>query len=400
MHEALELREAEPVQLLLVADRTQSDDAQRLGLTPGEERRAVGARQQAHLRADRPDLRQLAPVGTRPLVEDLLPDPLLDPGLEAARQQRKAIGELGTQLGHGLLLQVVQRGFPQLLAGIEEGLVQPIGEEPVDRGLHLGIAGRRSDLHLGYADLTGEGIDGVADAHDLLLRELERLDHALLRDLLGARLDHDDRVPSACNHQVQAALLHLRNGGVDHQLTVEATHPDRADGALKGDLRDAQRGGGAHDRQHGRIGILVHGEHGGDHLHVVAELLGEERTDRAVDQAAVQHRLLAGPTLAADEAARDLARRVELLLVVAGEGKEVDAFARLGRHDGGDEQHGVAHADDHRSRGLSGDPAGLHGQRPIADFDLCLVHCSSWAARWRGDVCMDGERPGLRLESG
>src|SRR5207237_7119908 len=86
MHEAFELFETEPVELLLVTNRPKGDDAQRLGLTPGEQRRPVSPGQDADLAGDRPDLGRLAPVRAQTLIEDLVTDALLDLGFEALRQ--------------------------------------------------------------------------------------------------------------------------------------------------------------------------------------------------------------------------------------------------------------------------------------------------------------------------
>ena len=175
------------------------------------------------------------------------------------------------------------------------------------------------------------------------MRQAQRLDDRLFGHFLGPGFHHDDGVPGTGHDEVELALLHLVDRWADNQLVVEHPDADGPDRPLEGDRGDRERQRGAVDGHGGRIGVLVDGEHGRDHLHVIAEVLREERTDGSVDQAAVENGLLAGTSLAADEAARDLARRIELLLVVAGERKEVDPLPRRRRHHGGDEQHGVAH---------------------------------------------------------
>src|SRR4029077_9283883 len=102
--------------------------------------------------------------------------------------------------------------------------------------------------------------------------------------------------------------------------------------------------------------------------------------DRPVDQAAVENCLLAGTAFTADEATGDLAGGVELLFVVTGEREKVDPFPRRRRHHRGDEQHGVAHPDGDSTGCLLGDLPCFNLQGPSADFELCLVHDSSWAA--------------------
>ena len=77
------------------------------------------------------------------------------------------------------------------------------------------------------------------------------------------------------------------------------------------------------------VGIVfqVVGQHGDDHLGFVAPALGEQRADRAVDQAGDQRLLFGRAAFALEVAAGNAARGVGLLLVVDGERQEVDAFA-------------------------------------------------------------------------
>ena len=83
--------------------------------------------------------------------------------------------------------------------------------------------------------------------------------------------------------------------------------------------------GGCRDHRHD-VGIVleVMGEDGGDDLGLAAETVGEERADRAVDEAGGQRLLLARPAFALEEAAGDLAGGEGLLLVVHGEREEID----------------------------------------------------------------------------
>ena len=112
------------------------------------------------------------------------------------------------------------------------------------------------------------------------------------------------------------------------------------------------------------------GRHDG---HVVAEIVGEERTDGAVDDAAGQDALLAGAALAAVEAAGDAADGVHLLLKVDGEGEEVDAVAGTGGRGGADQHAGVAVADHDGGVGELGELADLEGQRTAGELHFILV---------------------------
>ncbi len=202
---------------------------------------------------------------------------------------------------------------------------------------------------------------------DLVVGHAQRLEHHLFGDLMRPRLDHHDRVPRARDDEVERGLVDLGEGRIEQQLPVE--HPDahaRHRAAVRNPA-DLQRTRGAGDGQRGWILLLVAAQHGRDDLHVVAEVLGEERPHRTVDHPARDRRGLARPPLAARERSRDPSHRVELLLVVAGQREEVDALARRLRCDRGDEQRGVAQAQHHRAVRLLGDVPGFDDQSLAAE---------------------------------
>ena len=73
-----------------------------------------------------------------------------------------------------------------------------------------------------------------------------------------------------------------------------------------------------------------------DDLRLMTIAFGEERADRAVDEAGDKRLLLARATFALEIAAGDAACRERLFLVVDGQREEVDADLRgLGGDDGG-----------------------------------------------------------------
>ncbi len=96
---------------------------------------------------------------------------------------------------------------------------------------------------------------------------------------------------------------------------------------LEGDVRDRERGAGARQGDDVGIDLRIDREHGDDDVDVVAETIGEERPDRAVDDARCERRLLRRPALALDEAAGYLAGCVHALFVIDGQGEELDALA-------------------------------------------------------------------------
>ena len=80
-------------------------DDQRLGLAAGEERRAVGAREQADLAADRADVVGLAAVDAHALVDDHVAHDLLVQVAEgAAISLSRGLPALAEELGRELAL--------------------------------------------------------------------------------------------------------------------------------------------------------------------------------------------------------------------------------------------------------------------------------------------------------
>ena len=69
--------------------------------------------------------------------------------------------------------------------------------------------------------------------------------HILVRDLVGAGLDHDHLLAGGDHGDIQIADLALLAGGVEHQLTVHQTHLQGAHGAVPGNVGNGQGGGGA-----------------------------------------------------------------------------------------------------------------------------------------------------------
>ena len=202
--------------------------------------------------------------------------------------------------------------------------------------------------------------------------DVEGVEDLGLGDAVGAALDHQDRLVGAGDDQVHLELLERLLLGVDDEVAVELADPDRADVLGDRDRRDRERGGGAVHRQD-VVGVdVVHRHRLADQLRLAVPALGEERADRPVDHPRGQGGLLAGPRLAAEERAGDLARGVVLLLDVDGQGQEVHV-AQVARGRGA-EDHRVAGAHDDGSARLTGELAGLEGDLLAADLHRDAAH--------------------------
>ena len=130
-------------------------------------------------------------------------------------------------------------------------------------------------------------------------------------------------------------------------------------GPMKGAPDERQRRRRRHHGDDVGIVLLVVRQHGDDHLGVAAPAVGEQRTDRAVDQARGQRVLLGRAALALEVAAGNAAGRVVFLGVVDGQRQEVDAGLRLLGRDHGRDDGGLAVGGDDGAVGLARNLAGF-----------------------------------------
>src|SRR5579875_372408 len=106
--------------------------------------------------------------------------------------------------------------------------------------------------------------------------------------------------------------------------------------------------------------VRVQGQDRRDDLDLVAQALDEARAQRPVDEPAGEDRVLGRAALAAEERARDAARRVHPLLHVDGEREEVEPLPGLLAGDGRGQDDGLVVEDGERgTRRLTGEPARL-----------------------------------------
>ena len=172
---------------------------------------------------------------------------------------------------------------------------------------------------------------------------------------------------------MHVALCALGLVGVNDVLTVHAAHDHRAGGAVPRNIGNSQGNGGTDHGGDFRGHVLLHGQDGHHHLHVVAHALVEQGTQGAVDQAAGQGRLLGGTALALDEAAGDLAHGVLLLLHVNSQREEVHAGTGGGGHGGVHHDDGVAQVHPHAAGSLLAILAEFQGQRTARQIHGILL---------------------------
>ena len=240
----------------------------------------------------------------------------------------------------------------------------------------LGVGLREVARLLG--GLLGELDDGLDHRLEVPVAEHHGAEHDLLGQLLGLRFDHQHGVLRAGDDEVELAFLHLVDGRVEHVFVVDEADARAADRAHEGRAGERQRGRGRHHRDDVGIVLQIVRQHGDDHLGVAAPAVGEQRTDRAVDQARGQRLLLGRAALALEVAAGNAAGRVVFLGVVDGQRQEVDAGLRLLGGDHGGDHGGLAVGGDDGAVGLARDLAGFEGElaaTPVELNTMDIEHC-------------------------
>ena len=204
--EALLVGAVEGVDELLVLAGAQGRDHEGLGLAAGEQRRAVGAGQDADLGDDRADRLQVAAVDARAGVEHVpahdLRLGLLEGGLDLLG--RILLGALGAEGGHHLRLHGVDGGVALLLDGLGVGGAQ-IRLADLEHGLlDLGVLGGLEVARL-LGGLLGEADDRLDHRLEVLVAEHHGAEHHVLGELLGLRLDHQHGVLRAGDDEIEGA---------------------------------------------------------------------------------------------------------------------------------------------------------------------------------------------------
>jgi hypothetical protein len=388
--EALVLVVEDLVHALHVAAGAQGDLREDLRLAAGEDRRAVHAREVVDLAPDVADLVRLATVDPEAFREDHVPHDLaldggeggLDVALAAHRLlERVEAGLLGGDVGLGLVRLVLLGGRDLGLGGLAEDLLHDrladLGEAPVEVLLVVGLAEvlldpsrrdladavdearvRNDGLVLERLDLAAIGFEGreevvlsAAERLDGLVREVQRVDHVVLRDLQHLALDHHDGVLLTCDDEVEVGLCAVVARGVDDPLAVDAADAHVRRGPVERSSGEDQRCGRAHAGHD--VGVDLAGlrrsrcrgpgPRCGSRPGRAGAWCGRRGATRAPP-------CRSGGPFALHEAAGEHAAGAELLAVVHGQREEALALADVLVEDDGAEHHRVALSGDDRRR--------------------------------------------------
>src|ERR1700691_2401517 len=357
---------------LRIVFSAQGQGHQGLRFAAGEQRGAVGARQHAGFDGDGANLIEGAAIRTAVVLQHLVAEDALFQRLE------DLLAFVLLLFGQAFENRLLQFGYPEvaLQLGIFFG-VQRVGQRLARLGGDLAVEGLVERLGfvnaLRLADLCHQLIDGGCDFLATGMAEVDSPDDFLFGSLLRARLHHHDTAFGGGYNDVQFGLAALRIRGVGDIYAVHHTYAHATQHMVERNIGDGQRGAGADHCQGVGILLRIGGEHHGDDLGFMQETFGEQRADRPVDQPAGEDFFFRGPSLAFDEAARNLAGGVSILAIIYRERKEAGIRLRLFGHAGADQHYGISATHDDRAVRLLGHSARFEGDLAASQIDFNCV---------------------------
>ena len=344
---ALEILIAQTVQGLTFADGAQGSHGQGLGLAAGEDGTAVGTGKNTDIAPDGADFVYLPAVGTNAFVQDFGAHDFLVQIVQSVSDFIFPLRETLRQGGNSFFLCLRLTSltfFPLKGFKCPDALVVGIF---TDGGLDIIAGGDQRDNSLFLADFGNNLLLEGNQLFDLLMREENRVQNGFLRELLRAGFHHHDGFFGSSNIETQIAFFALLLIGADDELTVHTADQHCAGGAVPRDITDGQSDGRADHGGDFRGNILLHAQHGDNHLDIIPHTLVEEGTERTVDQTACQGRLFGGAAFTLDESAGNFADGILLFFDVHSEREEVHSFTGSGSHRGIDHYDGISQVDPH-----------------------------------------------------
>jgi hypothetical protein len=153
--------------------------------------------------------------------------------------------------------------------------------------------------------------------------------------------------------------LQLGLGRAKHVLAIDVADARSTDRAAERNAGDGHCGGSAEHRGNIGIDFRIAGHHGADHLHFIVERVGEQRTQRTVDQTRGQDFLFRRAAFALEEAAGNATGSVGALLIIDRQREEILTRLRILGTDHGGQHNGVFHGHHDSTTSLAGNLGGF-----------------------------------------
>ena len=232
----------------------------------------------------------------------------------------------------------------------------------LDQAADLGLQGRafvfRQRARL-LRRLFREADDHVDHWLKVLVTEHDGAEHDLFGQLLRFGFDHQHGFARSRYDELELRLGHLVELRIEHEFIVDEADARCADRTHEGSAGERERSGSRHHRNDVGIVFEIVREHVDGDLRIAAPAVGEQRTDRTVDQARDQRVAFRRTAFALEVAARDAARSVVFFLVVDGEREKIEPGLRLFRRDDRGDHRRLSVRSEYRAVCLTRDPAGF-----------------------------------------
>ena len=174
--------------------------------------------------------------------------------------------------------------------------------------------------------------NGVNEPNDLLVHLMSfenSLNHYLLRNLLSPGLNHNNLFPGRSNGQSHVRYRLLFIGGIHNKFPINHTDLGSGTGPVKRNIRNT---GGNSCPQHScilRTAIWIYRHDQIIECHIIAVILGKQRSHGTVYHTGGQHRILRCLPFSPVKTSGDLSHRVQLFLKFHTEREEINALSGL-----------------------------------------------------------------------
>ena len=275
--ERLLVRSLQSVDELFVFRRSERGHHQSLRLTAGEQRRAMGPRQQADFRHDLPDRFYVAPVDALAGVENVPAHDLGFEFLEYARNLELVVFRLGAfreKVRHDFIFDRGNRVLTILLFHDRIGRAQVFLGEIENFLFERFVVGNGKLARL-LRGFLGE-LDNRLDYRlEMAVAEHHGAEHDVFGQLLFFRFHHHDGVLRAGDDEIELALGHLVELRIEHVFVVDEADAGAADRPHERYAGQRERRGSRDHRDDVGIVLLVVRQHGDGHLRIAAPAFGE-----------------------------------------------------------------------------------------------------------------------------
>ena len=317
------------IQLLCVRQGTQCADRQNLRLATGKQAGTMCTGQYAYLRCQRTDFFHATAIYTlalgQPVTDNLLAQLVND------------FGDLAGTLCCNLFAQhcvdfLTDNLHPCITNGLVIGIESDLNLftcKCFDLVEQVMVYIMMLILELRLADFCLDGINKCAHLLDFLMGEQQAFQHLILWNFLCTCFDHNNLFGSTANGNVHQALFTLLNRRVEDEFAVNQTDVNTGNGIIKRDIRNSNCDGCTIQCSYLRGVIIIIAHNGADNGNIIAQILREQRTHRAVNLAGSNGSLLTCLALATHKGTRDTAYCVQLFFKINRKREEIHTFTRL-----------------------------------------------------------------------